>query len=121
MATPPFQLLVINRAAFFEVFVGADGRTDTASLMKFITHMQKVPNKKWLQNKVDARKSWQAFKKSVLHDFLEGEEMTLLTGDDGNYYTVQDRTEPYGDYAETEFQWYGVFSDSELVKQHIQS
>lgn len=63
-----FQLLVINRAAFFEVFVGADGRTDTASLMKFITHMQKVPNKKWLQNKVDARKSWQAFKKSVLHD-----------------------------------------------------
>ena len=48
--------------------MGADGRTDTASLMKFITHMQKVPNKKWLQNKVDARKSWQAFKKSVLHD-----------------------------------------------------
>ena len=59
------------------------------------------------------------YKKSVLHDFLEGEEMTLLAGDDGNYYTVQDRTEPYGDYAETEFQWYGAFSDSELVKQHI--
>ena len=59
------------------------------------------------------------YKKSVLHDFLEGEEMTLLAGDDGNYYTVQDRIELYGDYTETEFRLYGMFSDSELVKQHI--
>mgnify|MGYP003642767113 CR=1 FL=1 len=40
------------------------------------------------------------YKKSVLHDFLEGEGMTLLIGNDGHYYTVQDRSALYGDTGE---------------------
>lgn len=59
------------------------------------------------------------YKKSVLHDFLESEEMTLLIGDDCHYYTVQDKRAPYGDYAETEYQWYGRFNDPALVRQQL--
>lgn len=57
-----------------------------------------------------------AVQKSVLHDFLDSEGKTLLTGDDGHYYTAEDKIGPYGDYAWTEWVEYGRFESPEKVR-----
>lgn len=59
------------------------------------------------------------YKKCVLHDFLESEGKTLLLGADGNYYTAEDKSGPYGDYAWTEWTEYGRFVDPRKVEQHL--
>jgi len=60
-----------------------------------------------------------AYVECVLHDFLDSEEKTLMLGDDGNYYTMEDKEEPYGDYATTEFEWYGRFINANAVRAHL--
>ena len=58
-------------------------------------------------------------KKSVLHDFLASEGMTLLIGEDGNYYTSQEKSGPYGDYAWTDWTEYGRFVSPGSVRAHL--
>lgn len=59
------------------------------------------------------------YSKSVLYDFIESEGMNLLIGNDGHYYTTQDKAGMYGDYAWTEWTEYGRFESPDDVRAHL--